>query len=91
MKLQKIKLGAKEAGLMAVASSLVLGGCFDPSQKEILEKVQGLKSAEKIATALGPADETSETGAMTLWRYSAQEGDICFSVVRDMALRMACR
>ena len=73
-----------------LVSSVTLSGCFDPSQDEILSKIQGAKSRTDIATALGKPNEVSSSGAMETWRYSASDGDVCFSAVGEIALRIMC-
>ena len=71
--------------------SFGLSGCFDPSQEEILSKVKGLTEPDAILAAIGEADSISGRGAMKVWRYSASEADICFSVVGKIALRVMCK
>jgi len=71
--------------------SIGLNGCFDPSQEEILSKVKGLNEPEAILAAIGEADSITGSGAMKVWRYSASEADICFSVVGNIALRVMCK
>ncbi|WP_025899679.1 hypothetical protein [Sneathiella glossodoripedis] len=69
---------------------LLLGGCFDPAQNELLEKVRGANTPSEIETAIGKPDEIHERGALKIWRYYASGGDICFSAVGSIALRMVC-
>lgn len=76
--------------LIAVSVALLLGACFGPSQQELLDKVSGMTKPSEIASAIGNADEVRDVGAMQIWKYSASGGDICFSVVGDLALRMSC-
>ncbi len=71
--------------------SIGLNGCFDPSQEEILTKVKGLNEPDAILAAIGEADSITGHGAMKVWRYSASEADICFSVVGNIALRVMCK
>lgn len=67
-----------------------LSACLDPEKEDLLKKVKGLTHPEQIITAIGPANKIIDDGALKHWRYSAAGGDVCFSVVGSMALRMAC-
>ncbi|MEH6476912.1 MAG: hypothetical protein V7727_14565 [Sneathiella sp.] len=69
---------------------LSVSACFDPDKEDLLKKVKGLTHPEQIVTAIGPANKVIDDGALKYWRYSAAGGDVCFSVVGSMALRMAC-
>lgn len=73
-----------------LVSCVTLSGCFDPSQDELLSKAKGAISRAEIAAALGPADDVTSSGAMDVWRYSASDGDVCFSAVGKIALRIKC-
>ncbi|OUR78598.1 hypothetical protein A9Q83_06890 [Alphaproteobacteria bacterium 46_93_T64] len=75
---------------IVMGSCLVLSGCFDPTQEEILSKVEGVNSPEELIAAIGPANRVIDNGALKHWRYSASGGDVCFSVVGNLAMRMAC-
>jgi hypothetical protein len=69
---------------------LVLTGCLERSQKELLSKVKGLSSPDAIVAAIGEADDVQQQGVFRHWRYSTSDGDLCFSVAGNLALRMMC-
>ncbi len=81
----------KSLGCAAVILvSLMLSGCFDPSQEELLSKVGAAKTPDDIIAAIGKPDAITSSGAMEVWRYSASGGDVCFSSVGSIALRLIC-
>ena len=67
-----------------------LSACFDPAKDDLVKKVAGLTQPEQIIAAIGHANKIIDDGALKFWRYSASGGDVCFSVVGSIALRMAC-
>jgi len=76
--------------LLIGAYSLLLVGCNEPSQVELLLKVEGASTPTEIETALGKPNEIKDEGALKLWKYEASEGPICFSIVGQVAMRMSC-
>ena len=77
--------------LSAVAGiALLITGCNEFSKEELMTKVDGKTAPEDIVAAIGKADTVVRDGAIEHWRYSASGGDLCFSVVGSMAMRMGC-
>jgi hypothetical protein len=73
-----------------LSACLFLTGCFEPSQEELLSKVGTAKTPADIIAAIGKPGDITSSGAMEIWRYSASGGDVCFSTVGSIALRLVC-
>ncbi|GEM_PF-6007651 len=73
-----------------VGIALLASGCNEFSKEELMAKVASKTTPEDIVAAIGKADTVVREGAMEHWRYSASGGDLCFSVVGSMAMRMGC-
>ena len=77
--------------LSAVAGiALLVVGCNEFSRDELMAKVGGKTAPADIVAAIGKADTVVRDGAIEHWRYSASGGDLCFSVVGSLAMRMGC-
>ncbi|MBO6825942.1 MAG: hypothetical protein JJ879_07055 [Sneathiella sp.] len=76
--------------LPLIVSSILLTGCNEPSQTELLSKVKGADTPAAVEAAIGKPSEIKDEGALKLWRYEASEGPICFSIVGQVAMRMSC-
>jgi len=76
--------------LPVIAYSILLAGCNEPSQVELLSKVKAASTPAEIEAAIGKPSEIKDEGALKLWKYEAREGAICFSVVGQVAMRMSC-
>lgn len=77
------------AGLFAI-SGLVLTGCNEIDQSELLSKIKSVTSPEEIVASIGPANEMVSDGAMNLWRYETNRDDVCFMVAGKVAMRAKC-
>jgi len=73
-----------------LALPLLLTACNEPSQSELLSKVQGVSDKAEFIAALGYADSVEKDGALEHWRYKASEGDICFTIAGSVLMRMLC-
>ncbi|WP_169560240.1 hypothetical protein [Sneathiella chinensis] len=69
---------------------LLLSACEEVSQEEFLAKVGNRTSPDAISEAVGKPDKIEQDGAMALWRYSTDRGDVCYAVTGQIALRMMC-
>jgi hypothetical protein len=70
--------------------AVALAGCDNRSQDEIWEKTKSLSNPADIALAIGEPDKIVDDGALKMWLYNASGGNLCFSVVGDMAIRTSC-
>ncbi|MCG8494272.1 MAG: hypothetical protein MI743_21870 [Sneathiellales bacterium] len=73
-----------------LALPLLLTACNEPSQSELLSKVQGVSNKADFIAALGDADHVEKDGALEHWRYNAAEGDVCFTIAGSVVMRMLC-
>lgn len=77
------------ASLIAIPG-LLLAGCNEIDQTELLSKIKSVTSPDEIVASIGPADEMVSDGALNLWRYETNNDDVCFMVAGKVAMRARC-
>ncbi|MDX2143264.1 MAG: hypothetical protein SFV19_07910 [Rhodospirillaceae bacterium] len=69
--------------IAALACTLMLSGCGDPTKEEILKKVDGIDTKQELEKVLGAPNDIAKLGPVETWTYNAVNGTVSFLIAGD--------